>query len=305
MSPWEAGRDLRDTPSLGRRHAGAPGAHRARRAARDRLGARAARRPGRAGAVAASGLAARCPARRPGGGRAGTWTDGRRSRGPGRRDGPGRTRRRTLPLARLRALGGRRRDAVPRRLPGARPGVRSRRAGRARRAGPGRAACGVGRGGEAADHAGPERRVAAATGNGGVLELARLALSALVVGLAGCGGGGGGGAGTLRVPGEGGRRVTVEVLNASGRSGLARSGVRVLRQAGIDVVSFGNAPAAVGTLDSTRIVVRRPAAGVGVGDQVRRALGVGRVMVQPDTTKLLDASVFLGADFAPRLEVHP
>jgi len=123
-----------------------------------------------------------------------------------------------------------------------------------------------------------------------------------VVGLAGCGGGGGAGAGTLRVPGEGGRRVTVEVLNASGRSGLARSGVRVLR-AGIDVVSFGNAPAAVGTLDSTRIVVRRPAAAV--GDQVRRALGVGRVIVEADTAKLLDASVFLGADFAPRLQFHP
>ena len=124
-----------------------------------------------------------------------------------------------------------------------------------------------------------------------------------MVGLAGCGGGGGAGAGTLRVPGEGGRRVTVEVLNASGRSGLARSGVRVLRQAGIDVVSFGNAPAAVGTLDSTRIVVRRPAAGV--GDQVRRALGLGQVIVRADTTKLLDASVFLGADFTPRLEFHP
>ncbi len=124
-----------------------------------------------------------------------------------------------------------------------------------------------------------------------------------MVGLAGCGGGGGAGAGTLRVPGESSRRVTVEVLNASGRSGLARSGARVLRQAGIDVLSFANAPAAVGTLDSTRIVVRRPAAGV--GDQVRRALGVGRVIVQTDTTKLLDASVFLGADFAPRLEFHP
>jgi len=145
--------------------------------------------------------------------------------------------------------------------------------------------------------------VAVAAGNGGVLELARLALSALVAGLAGCGGGGGAGAGTLRVPGEGGRRMTVEVLNASGRSGLARSGVRVLRQAGIDVVSFGNAPAAVGTLDSTRIVVRRPAAAV--GDQVRRALGVGRVIVEADTAKLLDASVFLGADFAPRLQFHP
>src|SRR3989442_7980380 len=263
MSPWEAGRDLRDTPSLGRRHAGAPGAHRARRAARDRVVAGAARRPGGAGAVAASGLGDRCPARGPGGGGAGPWADGRRSRGPGRRDGPGRTRRRTLPLARLRTLGRRRPDAVPRRLPGARPGVRSRRAGRARRAGPGRAACGVGRGREAADHAGPERRVAAAAGNGGVLELARLALSALVVGLAGCGGGGGAGAGTLRVPGEGGRRVTVEGLNASGRSGLARSGVRVLRQAGIDLVSFGEGPAAVAAPESTRPVGRPapPAAG--------------------------------------------
>jgi hypothetical protein len=111
------------------------------------------------------------------------------------------------------------------------------------------------------------------------------------------------GAGAWRVPGENGRRVTVEVLNATGRNGLARAATRVLRQAGIDVVSFGNAPAAVGTLDSTRIVVRRPAAGI--GEQVRGALGVGRVMVEADTTKLLDASVFLGVDFAPRLEFHP
>src|SRR2546426_990337 len=223
------------------------------------LGARAARRAGRAGAVAAGGLAARCPARRPGGGRARTWTDGRRSRGAGRRDGPGRARRRALPFARLGALGRRRPDAVPRRLPRAGPRIRSRRAGRARRARPARTGRGVDRGGQAADHAGPERRVAVATGHGGVLELARFALSALVVGLAGCGGGGAG-AGMLRVPGQSGRRVTVEVLNASGRGGLARSGARVLRQAGIDVLSFGNAPAAVGTLDSTRIVVRRPAA---------------------------------------------
>src|SRR2546427_104163 len=154
MSPWEAGRDLRDTPSLGRRHAGAPGAH---------------------------------------------------------------------------------------------------RAGRARRAGPGRAACGVGRGAEAADHAGPERRVAAAAGTGGVLELARLALSALVVGLAGCGGGGGAGAGTLRVPGEGGRRVTVEVLNASGRGGLARSGGRVLRQAGLGVGGLREAAPAPRAPDFPRL----------------------------------------------------
>src|SRR5437764_455938 len=105
------------------------------------------------------------------------------------------------------------------------------------------------------------------------------------------------------VPGQDGPRVTVEVLNASGKPGLARSGVRVLRQAGIDVVAFGNAPATVGILDSTRIVMRRPAAGA--SDRIRRALGVGRVVVRADSTRLLDASVLLGADFAPRLKFHP
>jgi len=134
------------------------------------------------------------------------------------------------------------------------------------------------------------------------LELARLALSALVLGAAGCRDARPR-ATAFPVPGQDGPRVTVEVLNASGKPGLARSGVRVLRQAGIDVVAFGNAPATVGILDSTRIVMRRPAAGA--GDRIRRALGVGRVVVQSDTTRLLDASVLLGADFAPRLEFHP
>src|SRR2546427_146220 len=89
-------------------------------------------------------------------------------------------------------------------------------------------------------------------------------------------------------------------LDATDRAALA---ARVLRQAGIDVVAFGNAPATLGTLDSTRIVMRRPAAGT--GDRIRRALGVGRVVVQADSTRLLDASVLLGADFAPRLKFHP
>ncbi len=95
----------------------------------------------------------------------------------------------------------------------------------------------------------------------------------------------------------------VEVLNASGRAGQAKVGTRLLRRAGIDVVSFGNAPTALGTLDSTQIVVRRgvPA----VGERVRKALGIGRVVVARDSGKLLDASVLLGADFAPRVEFHP
>jgi len=107
------------------------------------------------------------------------------------------------------------------------------------------------------------------------------------------------------VPGAGsaGPRVTVEVLNASGTPGLARIGTRMLRHAGIDVLTYGNAPATMGTLDSTRIVVRRGTEEV--GRRVRRALGLGRVVVQPDSARLLDASVLLGADFTPRLEFHP
>ena len=94
----------------------------------------------------------------------------------------------------------------------------------------------------------------------------------------------------------------VEVLNASGRSGLARSGALVLRRAGIDVVYFGNAADAT-ILDSTRIIVRRgsPAS----GERVREALRLGRVFVEPDSSRLLDVSVLLGRDFTPRLEFHP
>ena len=105
------------------------------------------------------------------------------------------------------------------------------------------------------------------------------------------------------VPGDRGPAIVVEVLNASGKPGNARVGTRVLRRAGIDVVYFGNAPATLGIIDSTRIIVRRGS--TDIGEYVRKALGVGRVAVEVDTTRLLDASVLLGADFAPRQNFHP
>jgi hypothetical protein len=107
----------------------------------------------------------------------------------------------------------------------------------------------------------------------------------------------------LPIPGDAGDAVVVEVFNASGRAGLARAGTRVLRQAGIDVVDVGNAAARPAPLDSTEILVRRGPASV--GERVRRALGRGKIKLAPDSTRLVDASVFLGADFAPRLEFHP
>jgi hypothetical protein len=136
------------------------------------------------------------------------------------------------------------------------------------------------------------------------LELAGRLLIACTAALVACRGERGAAGDSLPVPGETGARITVEVLNASGKPGLARIGTRLLRRAGIDVLTFGNAPEVLERLDSTRIVVRR--GGSSVGQRVRAALGVGRVVIQRDSARLLDASVLLGADFAPtRLEFHP
>lgn len=102
------------------------------------------------------------------------------------------------------------------------------------------------------------------------------------------------------IPGEG-VRITVEVLNATGVDGLARATTRQLRRRGIDVVYFGTA--ATDTLRETLIAVRR-------GDttgaaRVREALGVGRVVLEPDPRLLLDASVLLGHDAVPLIHLRP
>jgi LytR cell envelope-related transcriptional attenuator len=119
----------------------------------------------------------------------------------------------------------------------------------------------------------------------------------LVIMLSGCGGSG---TQSRPIPGDKSPAITVEVLNASGKAGEARVGTRVLREAGIDVVYFGNASQS--RLDSTRIIVRRGTKQV--GDRVRAALGQGRVEVELDSSKLLDVSVLLGADFAATAAVR-
>ena len=102
------------------------------------------------------------------------------------------------------------------------------------------------------------------------------------------------------IPGEP-NRLTVEVLNGSGRAGLARTATRVLRRGGLDVVFFGTADGDPSKV--TQLLVRR-----GDSTAARRAarlLGVGVTTWAPDSTRRVDVTVILGADWQPPEEVHP
>jgi hypothetical protein len=94
-------------------------------------------------------------------------------------------------------------------------------------------------------------------------------------------------------------RIVIEVLNGNGRSGLARTVTRQLREQGLDVVFFGSTE----KTDSTEIVVRRGSDGA--GSVVAKALGTGKVRVEQDTLRRVDVSVILGADFKPAADLHP
>jgi hypothetical protein len=98
----------------------------------------------------------------------------------------------------------------------------------------------------------------------------------------------------------GGRGIVVEVLNGSGRSGLARLGVRRLRRLGFDVVYFGNAEPA---MDTTQVLLRR--GDIHAAERVRNALGVGRIVTRVDTLRRVDVTVILGPDFHPDEQGRP
>ncbi len=103
-----------------------------------------------------------------------------------------------------------------------------------------------------------------------------------------------------RLPTMFGRNIQVEVLNASGRRGLARAAVRVLREAGFDVVYFGTGP---DSLKLTQILSRRGDSTSAV--KVARALGVGVVRVKTDTLLRLDVTAILGDDYKPPPGLRP
>ena len=103
------------------------------------------------------------------------------------------------------------------------------------------------------------------------------------------------------IPGEGigqasRERVRVEVLNAGGVGGAAQAATDELRDAGFDVVYFGNADQF--GRDSSVVLDR-----VGETESARNvadALGIRNVRSLPDSNLYLDVSVWLGRDWAPR-----
>lgn len=88
-------------------------------------------------------------------------------------------------------------------------------------------------------------------------------------------------------------RVRVEVLNAAGITGLARSATERLRSAGYDVVYYGNAPAF--GRDTSVVLDRlgKPDAARSVAD----AVGIPLVREAMDTTLYLDVTVIVGTDW--------
>jgi hypothetical protein len=94
--------------------------------------------------------------------------------------------------------------------------------------------------------------------------------------------------------------VVVEVLNATGRRGLARVATRVLRQAGFDVVYFGTSG---DTLPISEALARRGDSAAAA--RVARVLGVTRVRVARDTLLRVDVTLRLGHDYRPPPGVRP
>lgn len=92
-----------------------------------------------------------------------------------------------------------------------------------------------------------------------------------------------------------GERIRVEVLNATTTRGLARRATFALRDAGFDVVRFGTDDG--GPRDSTLVLDRSGRREW--AERVARALGGARVEARPDSSRYLDVTVLLGADWRP------
>ena len=89
-------------------------------------------------------------------------------------------------------------------------------------------------------------------------------------------------------------RVKVEVLNGGGVSGVAWAATEVLRDQGFDVVFFGNAENF--TQDSSVALDR--VHDLNQARAVAGALGIPRVLSEPDSTLFVDVTVRLGPEWS-------
>ena len=94
-----------------------------------------------------------------------------------------------------------------------------------------------------------------------------------------------------------GAHIRVEVLNATDTKGLARRAMLVMREAGFDVVFFGNSTERA---DTTRILDR--SGHPEWAALAARAMGRAHVEPQPDSSRFLDLTVLVGRSWTPPLE---
>ena len=94
-----------------------------------------------------------------------------------------------------------------------------------------------------------------------------------------------------------GVRIRVQVLNTTGRRGLARRATRLLRDRGFDVVDIGNvAP----TIDTT--VVLDLSGHPAWADAVANVMAPARTKVRADSSRYLDVTVLIGSTWRPPSE---
>ena len=92
-------------------------------------------------------------------------------------------------------------------------------------------------------------------------------------------------------------RARVEVLNGGGKSGLAKLATEQLRDAGFDVVQFGNTSATAKSYVLDRV------GKLGLARDAAHAIGIADARTAIDTTRYVDATVVLGKDWPLRENV--
>ncbi len=97
--------------------------------------------------------------------------------------------------------------------------------------------------------------------------------------------------------------LTIEVLNGTSRTGLARIATRQLRQAGFDVVYVPGTGPAGPAVRASRVIARRVDAKA--ARAVALALGIENVVAIRDTMRRVDVSVWLGEDYRAPTDLHP